>query len=888
MEDGTYRFPVLPADEYEVRVNLPGFESYLNSSVAVLLGRTASLDIRLNAAGITQDIAVTDQPLPIDPTATATTTTIDPERIEELPVNSRNYLEFTLLAPGVAPSNSQASHGAQGASGSPLADSGFTFGGLRPRSNSISIDGLDNTDETTGAARVALSPEIVREFQIVNSGISAESGGAAGGAINVVTKTGTNTFHGDAFLFGQNDLFNARESIAAKAGVGRPLFHRYQPGWSVGGPIQRNRLFFYTAAEQEHLTADSASDISSAVRDPVNAALSSGLAPNVTVRSLQSGRFRIGSDETEAAGKLTYLTGPHTLNSRFAFTNMRTRGEAFNTEEFNDVSSRGSSYTKDYQLTFSGMTVLSPASINELRFQAGTRRAVSNAGDRLGPEIDIVGVVRFGRPYDADTARRENRLQILDAITLQRRNHELKSGIAVNHAGLRSQMRDGFGGLFVFRTVDEFIASRAGQWRQAFGAPGTEFGVTSVGAFIQDRYQPGRGITINVGARYDIEYLPESFRTGNGHISPRVGLAWNPSSAWVFRGGFGLYYDRIPLAFVNRAVQKDGIHAFEEVADETLASTLFSAAGGRMASPIAGIAPSIFRADPAFTTPYSMQLNTGVERLISKDVTVRAEYLWTRGAHLLRTRNANLFAPLLTPRGGPIFGPNRLDARFDAIDLLESSASSSYNGLTFSLTKRMSDEFELLGSYTLSKTIDDASDFDEQPQNPYNLHAERSLSRQDVRNRFVVNALFDLPIGEDEKDRGKSQTDPDLLTKLFGHIEAAPIFTVSSGRPVNVLTGADEERSHAYPFASRPFGLGRNTGQTPGFINVDLRIVKYFPYGETRRLDFTAEAFNLLNHPNVLAINPFYGSGPVPLPSFGAPAAFVAPRQIRFSIDFEY
>jgi hypothetical protein len=567
---------------------------------------------------------------------------------------------------------------------------------------------------------------------------------------------------------------------------------------------------------------------------------------------------------------------------------MRMRGEAFNTEEFNDVSARGSSYTKDYQLTFSDMTVLSPASINELRFQAGTRRALSNAGDHLGPEIDIVGVARFGRPYDADTGRRENRVQVLDDITLERGHHELKSGITVNHAGLRSQMRDGFGGLFVFRTVDDFIASRAAQWRQAFGASGTAFGVTSVGAFVQDRYQPGRGITINLGARYDIEYLPQSFHSGNGHISPRAGIAWNPSSAWVFRGGFGLYYDRIPLAFVNRAIQKDGIRAFEEVADETLASTLFSAFGGHVASPVAGIAPSIFRADPAFTTPYSMQLNTGVERLISKDVTVRADYLWTRGVHLLRTRNANLFAPLLTPRGGPIFGQNRLDPRFDAIDLLESSASSGYNGLTFSLTKRMSDEFELFGSYTLSKTIDDASDFDEQPQNPYNLHAERSLSRQDVRNRFVVNALFDLPIGEDEKDRGKSQADPDLLTKLFGHIEAAPIFTVSSGRPVNVLTGADEERSRAYPFASRPFGLGRNTGQTPGFINLDLRIVKYFPYGETRRLDFTAEAFNMLNHPNVLVTNPFYGSGPVPLPSFGTPAAFTAPRQIRFSIDFEY
>src|SRR5581483_9748664 len=99
-----------------------------------------------------------------------------------------------------------------------------------------------------------------------------------------------------------------------------------------------------------------------------------------------------------------------------------------------------------------------------------------------------------------------------------------------------------------------------------------------------------------------------------------------------------------------------------------------------------------------------------------------------------------------------------------------------------------------MASYTFSKTIDDASDFDEQPQNPYNLHAERGLSRQDVRNRFVVNSLFDLPIGEDENDQGKSQTPPNLIDQVFGHIEAAPIFTFSSGRQSNILTGTDDER----------------------------------------------------------------------------------------------
>src|SRR5262245_14624742 len=318
--EGIYHFTNLPVGDYEVRVEAKDFAPYLNPQVELPPGRATTLDITLRPAGAHEEVTVTDRPEAIDRTGAGSTTSIDPERIQELPVKSRNYLEFTLLAPSVAPSGGQTAGGGGAARGAPLADSGFSFGGLRPRSNAISIDGLDNTDETTGASRVALSPEIIREFQIVNNGVSAEFGGA----INVVTRTGANDIHGSVFGFLQNERFNGRDPISGGTSEDDPRFRRYQFGASLGGPLTRDRLSYYAALEQESLSEEQEPEIDSLVRSRINAALASGIAPRLAVRSVASDAFLVGQDETQAAGKLTYLAGErHTLNFRLAFTNDR-------------------------------------------------------------------------------------------------------------------------------------------------------------------------------------------------------------------------------------------------------------------------------------------------------------------------------------------------------------------------------------------------------------------------------------------------------------------------------------------------------------------------------------------------------------------------------------
>jgi len=231
-----------------------------------------------------------------------------------------------------------------------------------------------------------------------------------------------------------------------------------------------------------------------------------------------------------------------------------------------------------------------------------------------------------------------------------------------------------------------------------------------------------------------------------------------------------------------------------------------------------------------------------------------------------------------------VFSPFRLSTQFDNIYRWENYASSVYHGLSLSLNRTLSNEIEFSGSYTISKAIDDASDFNEQPEDPYLLGAERALSSNDQRHRFVFSGTFDLPLGDE--DNGKKPTGK--FAKLFGNIEMAPILTIGSGRPINPLTGFDANRSGAFPLSARPLGFGRNSLRTDAQVQLDLRVLKFFKVGEHGKLDFVVESFNLLNHTNVVALNQFYGAANPPLPVFATPNKAGIPRQLQLSVDFEF
>jgi hypothetical protein len=650
--DGVFWVAELSVGFYELHVEAPGFSPYVNNAIVVSIGRVIQVEIRLAPATVQEHIVVSAQPPPIDITQTIEATTIDHERIEEAPVVSRNYLDFVLLAPQLNRSNSQGASGIRNT----LTDSGFSFAGLRTRSNSLYIDGVENNDEFTGSARTELSPETVQEFQVVNNGLSAESGGGASGHINVITKSGVNTLHGDAFVFAQNGVLNARDPLTNE--IESPYLSRFRAGLSAGGPIVRDRTFYYVAGEQEGAHGDDSSLISPPVAAAINTTLASGAFSRIATREINRDLFLTTRAETEVSERLDHhIKNKHSLLLKYAPTNNRETGDAFNNGGLTDPSGRGSTFIEDEGITGSLTSFLSNTVINSVRFRVSTRRAVLRTADQVGPEISVAGLVDFGRPYEGNDRRRENHYELSDVASKEKGWHLISFGADLDWIRERVSASDGFGAVYRFPTLDSFLHGQPDQYRQAYGSPNTNFATPRYFGFLQDHWTVTKRFTIDADMRYGFEYLPAELRQETNDFAPRLGLAYSPSANWVLRAGFGIFFDRYLLA-ANRALAKNGVQGSEQIAYGQAATQIFqSVLGGSSPTAIPSIRPSIFTADPNLQTSRSAIASASVERLLTNNMTASATFLFARGANLSRTRNVNLLPPvMLTPANADSLG----------------------------------------------------------------------------------------------------------------------------------------------------------------------------------------------------------------------------------------
>lgn len=889
--DGTFVILNLPSDSYRLSVSASGFSTWQNSSVAVAVGRTTAIAVRLAPAHATEQVTVQSQTEVLDTSQTSPVANIDRDRIEELPIPSRNYLNFALLAPAIAAANPALARQTPGAE-----TGGFSTGGLRPSSNALYIDGTDDNDEYTGLSRTELSPEAISDFQIVNHGYAAQSGGSAGGSVDVQTRSGGNLQHGDAFLFVQNGALNGTPALEVVPR--KPDENRMRAGLSTGGRIEKNRLFYYLAGEQELARGEDASDFSPALAATIDRALSE-TGPLRGFR-LQQGFFPTTNQETELSGRLDRDSANQSLMVRYALTNNRSVNDAFHTDDLCDLSARGSAFYDDNSVNGSWNWTLSPRLLNQLDFEVAQRRVALRTASTQGAGIVVAGIAQLGTPWNGNSRRYETHVDFGDSIIRQHGKHLIQAGIAATHIALRSADRGGFNGLYVFPSLPALSAGQPDFFTQNFGDPNTNFGELRTAAWIQDHFTPSSRLALDYGVRYEDNRLPSSLPQHPFNFSPRFGFAWSPSKHWVVRGGFGTFYDRYLLSTINRLMQFNGVRGLQQVVEGTGAASLYQS-GQTFTAPLPGIAPSIWQTQPGLANPYAETASLGIEHQLPAQWTLSLEYRFVHGVKLGRTINSNLLPPVLltmqnasslgvpapTPQqlGRLVFSHQRLNPAYNAINQFQTEAASRYNGATLTVNRQFTEEFELMAGYTFSKTIDDASSDMEQPQNPYALNQERALSLDDQRHRFVMSGLW--VIGPDLDDPNAARSRPNAFQRIVYGLEFAPILQASSGFRDNALTGVDSNREQSYPFEARPLGYGRNTLQTPPQLHFDLRVLRMLPIWRGH-LDIVAESFNLLNRQNVDLVNPVYGSNAGPTPTFRSPLQQSDARRIQFSLDYEY
>ena len=975
---GDYAFPLLPPGDYEVEFALPGFATTVRRPIRLLVGQSLSIDESLRPAALQQEVLVVGEAPIVETRRTQQADTVNELRIDNLPINRRDFLDFSLLTSGVTRSDALVTFSL------PLAPtSGLSFAGQNGRSNSVTIDGLDNNDNGVGAVRSTLSQDAVQEFQINRANYSAEFGRASGGLINIVSKSGTNAFHGSAFAFVRNQALDARNAFAFGAGGSSidPPFKRVQSGFTAGGPIERDRTFFFlsyeglyqresnfsTFLENEDFFQPTAAqraliDALGASRLPdlrfLGAALGASLTTSeamfpgtVALLRNNSGVFPFRNNDNIVSFRVDrQVSDRNQMFARVSFADSDTVGGAFGGLK---GPSRGANFqAQDFSFSFGDSHFFSPNVVNEFRFQFADSDLNSFPADALGPEININGIAMVGRDFFLPAARNEKRLQFVENFTVIEGPHALKFGGEFQHLPQKGSVEVFLGGRFIFgeaiplgavidsvggpgttaATAAALGASGQGAvvpalsepitslqsynlglpllYQQGFGDPVTSLTNRVLAGYVQDNFRLTPGLTLTLGLRYDLELQPPPVHRDTNNIAPRVGFAWSPDGRWVVRGGYGVFYAPVyqAIAFIERVLDGSRISqiAVPITGVPQLGITATSAQiwgslnrqgviGNRVigAADIAPLGlipgttpPVLLRSSPELVNPYSQHGSFGIERELAAHWSAGVDYLMNRGVKLLRSRNVNLQA-VGSNAFGPVLGP--IDPRILQDNVVESSGSSIYHGMTATLRKRFNDFHQFQVSYTFSKAIDDTVDFitDLQAANSLDLAAERSLSSFDQRNRLVVSGVFATPF-----ERGFG------IGRVLADMTLAPIVTLSSGRPFNLLLGFDAN-GDTNANTDRPAFAGRNTGKGPGFASVDFRVAKAFEFGDGYRIEAIAEGFNVLNTVNYSGVNNVIGTEALPshhIPGdrsrgpaepLGFTSAF-APRQIQLGVKFEF
>ena len=916
--EGIYRIIFLPPGKYRVTTTAAqGFAAANFSNVIVTVGSQTPLDMQVKPGGTTTMVDVAAEGQIVETTRTSVASTINDRAIQNLPVNGRNFLDFATLTPGVVRE--------------PTRSGDLTVGGQKGTLNSLQVDGADNNNTFFGQSfgRTGTRPpyqfseESVQEFQINQNGFSAEFGRAGGAVINVVTKSGTNNWHGSAFEYFRDESLNSNTPILTARGAKRPKSQINQFGGTVGGPIKKNRAFFFGAFDGQRSTIPN-------VVDPPNfsaqsAAIQALLAPKL-------GTYNVGRDQNVFMFKTDIrLNNSNQLVMRFNqqnFTgNNNENGGPLSVQEHS-----GNSVAKTTTFSGSLTSTLSNRVINEFRFQFGRDREPGTANSSV-VEARIQtggGFLQLGRNNFSPRETTIKRVQFIDNISYTRGAHSMKVGTDLNFDRIFNFFPGLFTGQFTFNSYALFASNTPASYTQNFAGAGTSGGTTKpnmsdYGFFGQDDWRVNPKLTLNLGLRYDYQKLadpsvnnPSSALAAVGlstitpvrdrnNFSPRFGFSYGFNEKTVLRGGYGIFFGRTPAIMLGTAHSQNGI----QVTGVTLTCTLVANPCPTYPSnfptaPATGAqTPSIYLFTKDYAQPYVQQGRLGVERELIRNLSLSVTYLYFRGVHLSRTRDINLGVPVpttLTDPSGQTFTVLRHPAArpipgFTRISLFESTADSRYNGLAVELKRRFTHGLQFIMAYTYSSAKDNkpdqtmvvvGTDDVKAVMNNLDISADWGRSDLDIRHRFVFSPVYE--IGTVAKDNA-------VANAFLSNWAFSGIITLQSGFAYSALISGDANRD-GNSATDRVPGTPRNGFTTPSIYVFDTRATKSFKFGEKYNLSLIAEAFNLFNRSNIATVNTGrYGiasssattlTNPAISTPFGFARTFLGERQIQLAARFRF
>ena len=885
---GTFTITGLPIGTYDLSVAHPGFQTNNVRAIALSVGQTRTVDVKLDVIGVSASVEVQARSEALEKSDAQIGTVIETRQLRDIPVNGRNWATLMTLAPGAI----NVGGGSQ---------TSIRFVGRSRDDNNYTFDGIDATgvqeQGQKADARLNISLESIAEFRVNSAVYTAEGGSSGGGQVNAVSKTGTNQFHGGAFDFLRNDVLDARSPFDPST---IPPFRMNQFGGSLGGPVVRNRSFFFVNYEgiRQSLGQSLIGFVPSALFRSRAVATSPSLKPLIDAypagqtpidANIDQISFQGSNRVREDSGLIRFDHQFTPKTSLFARYNI---DDAFIDKPNGPLGSRDTTAIRPSNLAVQVMHTFSPTVINEIK--AGMNRSAFHH-PTVGQVPAVVTVPDFSdlsaNALDVEVG---TTFSIIDNLTVIRGRHTFKLGEDIRRIRLNNSGNAIDYATVSYNSLDDYLHNVV----DSVGVDGA-LGIGGMRRTLwmgygQDEFKVRPNLTLNLGLRYEyytvvrevkdrvaiIDVLgchgfcpagTPMYAPDRNNFAPRLGLAWSPQAfkgKTVIRTGFGIYYG---------ANQNDD---FSDPHESTAPRySLSSADVPNLSYPIT---PFLSRLQAEGASPkgidrlrrdlYYENWDFQIQQQLPHSFVGVVGYVGSEGHRLFDSRADNRIDPVTKKRPLSDFGQ---------FGVKHNDGNSNFHALQMSLKRSFANGFLWQTQYMWSHAITDGSVGAGESvsiQNASCRACDRSNSPYDVRHTSTSNWVYQLPFG-----RGRSYLhDGGIAAGIFGGWELSGIFTASTGRPVNITISrsasvmpdgvSSNQRPDLVPgvsiysqnqtitnwFNRAAFkapapgtwgNAGRFLGRGPGYYEVDSALEKRTPLAEHANLSFRAEAFNLFNHP---------------------------------------